>query len=65
MLLQLQQLQFKKKQECIPVGCVPSAAVAVSPRGRGAPQCRADIPREQTPPGSRHPSMDRQTPLKT
>ena len=26
------QVKFKWKQECIPVGCVPSAAVAVCPR---------------------------------
>ena len=51
------------KQECIPVGCVPSAVVAVSP-GRGGvwPQCMLGYqpppdqtpPPEQTPPRTRH-----------
>ena len=52
------------EQECIPVGCVPPAAVAVggSPPGTptgadtprpGTPQ--PGTPREQTPPRSRHP----------
>ena len=44
-------IEFSKKQECIPVGCVPPAAVAVrggcppgTPLGAGTPQ-------DQTPPG--------------
>ena len=50
------------KQECIPVGCVPSAAVAVPPKG-GLPQCmlgyhpsdQAPPPREQTLPWTKYP----------
>ena len=56
------------KQECIPVGCVPSAAVAVSPGG-GLPQCMLGYqpppgpgiplgpgtPGYQAPPQTRHP----------
>ena len=57
------------KQECIPVGCVPPAAVAVLgglhqanplPPGEQAP-----LPRDQTPsppPRSRHPSGTRHPP---
>ena len=41
----------KIKQECIPVGCVPPAAVAVP---GGAPPC--------TPPGTRHPHPPDQAP---
>ena len=46
------------KQECIPVGCIPSAAVAISPRGV-LPQCMLGCPPplEQTPPGSRPPGQ--------
>ena len=51
----------KNEQECIPVGCVLSAAVAVSPR-EGLPQCmlgyqppRADPPKDQASPQGRHP----------
>ena len=48
------------KQECIPVGCVPSARVAVSPGG-SLPQCMLGyqppwsrpLP-DQAPPGTRH-----------
>ena len=52
------------KQECIPVGCIPSAAVAVSPGGQSRPPPRADTPKadtpqEQTPPWSRHPHGSR------
>ena len=47
-----------ENQECIPVGCVPSAAVAVSPRG-GLPQCMLGY---QPPPRTRHPPQE-QTPL--
>ena len=50
------------QQECIPVGCVLPATVAV-PGGRVHPRSRH--PREQTPPpGSRHPP-GRSTPLLT
>ena len=42
------------KQECIPVGCVPSAAVAVSPEGGGCHSAQ-QTPPEQTPTQSRHP----------
>ena len=49
-----------KEQECIPVGCVPSAAIPVSPGGgclsaEQTPPPGADIPPQQTPPWSRHP----------
>ena len=50
-------LAYTKKceQECIPVGCVPSAGVAVSPAGgRSLPQCMLGYPQEQTP-RTRHP----------
>ena len=41
-------------QECIPVGCVPPAAVAVT--GGGSPHLpQSRYPLEQTPPQSRHP----------
>ena len=42
------------KQECIPVGCVPPAAVAIPGGGGLYTPLGADPPREQTPPGSRH-----------
>ena len=55
---QLQCIFFKPKsnfnlqQECIPVGCVPPAAVDV----RGVSPCTPRVdPREQTPPGIMHP----------
>ena len=51
---------FKKKQECIPVGCVPPAAVAVGgvstrhhPRSRHPPQDQT--PQSRYPPGTRPP----------
>ena len=59
------------KQECIPVGCVPPAAVAIQgglhqappgtrhPPGPGTPGTRPplgpDIPRDQAPPGQGTP----------
>ena len=51
------------KQECILVGCVPPAAVAVpggSPPGTPTPPQKqtppgAGTPQDQTPPGTRHP----------
>ena len=44
------------KQECIPVGCIPSTAVAVSPgEGRAASVKSRHPPLEQTPPQNRHP----------
>ena len=48
-----------ENQECIPVGCVPSAAVAVSPRGGGLPQCMLGY---QPPPRTRHPPRNRPPP---
>ena len=58
------------KQECIPVGCVPSAAVTVS---QGSASLHAGIPtpldhatpRDQAPPGPGTPPVDRHTPAKT
>ena len=38
--------KLKKKQECIPVGCVPSAAVAVSGWGECLPRGGGCLPRE-------------------
>ena len=47
--------KFTKKQECIPVACVPSVAVAVSPRGLCLTACwDTSLPQEQTP-RTRHP----------
>ena len=47
------------EQECIPVGCVPPAAVAI-PGGLHQP------PREQTPPEQTSPLLtESQTPVKT
>ena len=48
------------KQECIPVGCVPPAAVAVSPAPHAShpPPCMPPLPLMP-------PSVDRQTPVKT
>ena len=58
-----------QKQECIPVGFVPPGAVSVGgvstrhPLEQTPSQSRdplgADAPREQTPPGSRHPPVNR------
>ena len=47
--------KFKIEQACIPVGCVPTAAVAVSGGGSppGSPWTR-HTPRDQAPP-TRHP----------
>ena len=58
--------KFINKQECIPVGCVPSAAVAVCPGG-------VPGPRGKTGPGGggisacteADPPVDRQTGVKT
>ena len=60
--IQVIQLRINSsKQECIPVGCVPPAAVAV-PRGSlpGTPHPKEQSPPEQAPPGTRHPP--KQTP---
>ena len=60
------QMQFQFQQECIPVGCVPPAAVAVPgvstrhPPGPGTSLDRA-TPRDQAHPGTRHPPRE-QTP---
>ena len=58
-------INCKKQQECIPVGCIPSAAVAISPGGVCLSACwdtnpSKQTPQEQTPPPeqtpqSRHP----------
>ena len=57
-----------RQQECIPVGCVLSTAVAISPGGRGVlPQCilgyqspqTRHTPRPGTPPDQAHPSGSR------
>ena len=56
----LRQLYWPHRQECIPVGCVPSAAVAVPPGGiclsayLYTPQTRHTPHPEQTP-WTRHP----------
>ena len=47
------------KQECIPVGCVPSAAVAVCFQERVSTPPGAGTPPEQAPPRSRHPPWSR------
>ena len=61
-LLKLIKLSVKKKQnfkqECNPVGCVPSAAVAISPRGECLPQCMLGY----QPPGTRPPPPDQAPP---
>ena len=44
----------KRKQECIPVGCIPPAAVAI-PGGPPVTQ-RPDPPRDQAPPGPGTPT---------
>ena len=55
------------KQECIPVGCVPPAAVAVTGGGGSPHRC----PGPDNPPGTRHltgighPLVDRHTRVKT
>ena len=49
------------KQECIPVRCVPSAAVAV-PGGLHQASPWSRHPPEQAPPQSRHPPPPEQTP---
>ena len=55
-------IKFKKKQECIPVGCVPSTAVAIGGVSTGHPQDQTPLeqapppPRAGTPPGTRHPT---------
>ena len=62
-------LNLKSKQECIPVGCVPPAAVACpggSPRSRPLPE-QALLPSRHTPlgpePPEQAPPQSRQTPL--
>ena len=56
-----------KTQECIPVGCVPPAAVSVggsppgTPLGADTPQSRHP-PGADNPPGSRHPPPGADTP---
>ena len=45
------------QQECIEVGCVPSAAVAV----RGGGVCPEDVSRGGLPWGGVHPPVDRMT----
>ena len=50
------------QQECIPVGCVPSAVVAVSPATHAPchtlpPATHTPLPR--TPPCHTHPPVDR------
>ena len=53
------------KLECIPVGCVPPAAVSVGGSPPGTPReqtPRSGHPQEQTPPGSRHPPQSRHPP---
>ena len=53
------QMQFQFQQECIPVGCVPPAAVAV-PLGlhQAPPLDQAPLWTRQ-PPGTRHPPGSR------
>ena len=43
------------KQECIPVGCVPSAAVAVSAQSRQPPPGADTHPEQTPPPKQTHP----------
>ena len=43
-----------KEQECIPVGCIPSAAVAVSTATHALPPCHAPLPCH-TPPHHKFP----------
>ena len=56
------------QQECIPVGCVPSAAVVVSPGGSASVHAGIPTPldqappQEQTPPSSRPPPRDQAPP---
>ena len=47
--------KFIWKQECIPVGCVPSAAVVVSPGGVCLSACWDTNPPGADPPRTRHP----------
>ena len=62
-MLGIIRLIWKVQHECIPVGCVPPAAVAVGGRGLyQGPLLRSRHPPDQTPmsqapppPGSRHP----------
>ena len=46
---------FKEQQECIPVGCVPSTAVAISPAMYTCPPCHAR-PLSHMPPSAMHVS---------
>ena len=62
----LKQYEHFDRQECIPVGCIPPAAVAVweglhqAPPGPGIPQDQ--VPLDQAPPRTRHPPpVDRMT----
>ena len=56
-----------KNKECIPVGCVPPAAVAPgTPLGAGTPQTRHPLrPDTPTPPPGSGPPRDQATPLWT
>ena len=55
-LISCSSLQTFIQQECIPVGCVPSATVAVCFQGGPhTPLLEQAPPLEQTPPQSRHP----------
>ena len=54
-----QILSHYLKQECIPVGCVPPAAVAISPA------MHAPLPHRACSPATHAPPVDRQTPVKT
>ena len=50
-------------QECIPVGCIPPAAVAVlMGLHQAPPREQAPPSNEQTSPGSRHPPQSRHLP---
>ena len=67
----MHQNEYKNKQECIPVGCVPPTAVAVSPATHHAPPIthtsRHAHPLPCMPPAMHTPPtrVDRQTPVKT
>ena len=52
--------KLQSKQECIPVGCVSPAAVAV---GRGRGRLHQAPPRTMHPPGPCTPPVDRHTPV--
>ena len=50
------------KQECIPVGCVPPAAVAVLGGLHQTPRWEQTTPLDQAPPMTRHPTGTRHPP---